>query len=145
MTYAGTHQGEAPSDDASRSELIEVARAWLEDDPDEQTRSELAEIIGRAEEGDDVARAELLDRFSGMLEFGTAGLRGPLGAGPNRMCRSVVIRAAAGLTAYLTDSVDTPLVVVGHDARYNSDVFAKWFVPGKQVAPGSYRRDPAAS
>ncbi|KAB7741973.1 phospho-sugar mutase [Nostocoides sp. F2B08] len=125
MTYSGTHQGEAPSEDASRSELIEVARAWLEDDPDERTREELTGIIARVEEGDDVARAELLDRFSGMLEFGTAGLRGRLGAGPNRMCRSVVIRAAAGLIAYLTESVDSPLVAVGHDARYNSDVFAR--------------------
>ncbi|MGA8048415.1 MAG: phospho-sugar mutase [Dermatophilaceae bacterium] len=125
MTYAGTHQGDAPSKDATRAELVSVARAWLEDDPDERTREELDQIIARAEEGDDTAHAELLDRFSGMLEFGTAGLRGRLGAGPNRMCRSVVIRAAAGLTAYLKESVDSPLVVVGHDARHNSDVFAR--------------------
>ena len=125
MTYAGTHQGEAPSEDASRTELIEVARAWLEDDPDERTREELAGIIARAEEGDESTNAELLDRFSGMLEFGTAGLRGRLGAGPNRMCRAVVIRAAAGLVAHLKESSETPLVVVGHDARHNSDVFAR--------------------
>ena len=60
-----------------------------------------------------------------MLEFGTAGLRGALGAGPNRMNRSVVIRAAAGLTAYLQASKPEPFVVVGFDARYNSDVFAR--------------------
>src|SRR5450756_115009 len=59
-----------------------------------------------------------------MLEFGTAGLRGALGAGPNRMNRSVVIRAAAGLTAYLKETEPQPLVVIGLDARHNSDVFA---------------------
>ena len=57
-----------------------------------------------------------------MLEFGTAGLRGALGAGPNRMNRAVVLRAAAGLTAYLLERTDRPLVVVGYDARHNSDV-----------------------
>ena len=60
-----------------------------------------------------------------MLEFGTAGLRGALGAGPNRMNRAVVIRAAAGLTAYLQASTPEPFVVVGYDARRNSDVFAR--------------------
>ena len=60
-----------------------------------------------------------------MLEFGTAGLRGALGAGPNRMNRAVVLRAAAGLTAYLLERADRPLVVVGYDARHNSDVFAR--------------------
>jgi phosphomannomutase len=62
-----------------------------------------------------------------MLEFGTAGLRGALGAGPNRMNRSVVMRAAAGLTAYLANEggLENPTVVIGFDARYNSDVFAR--------------------
>ena len=66
--------------------------------------------------------------WPGLLEFGTAGLRGALGAGPNRMNRSVVIRAAAGLTAYLKDegrAGESPTVVIGFDARYNSDVFAR--------------------
>ena len=63
--------------------------------------------------------------MSGLLQFGTAGLRGALGAGPNRMNRSVVIRAAAGLTAYLKKSVAEPFVVIGFDARFNSDVFAR--------------------
>ncbi len=62
--------------------------------------------------------------MSGMLEFGTAGLRGRLGGGPNRMNRAVVIRAAAGLTAYLRTLDPEPFVVVGYDARTNSDVFA---------------------
>jgi phosphomannomutase len=100
--------------------LLDRARAWLEDDPDEVTREELARLV---EAGDE---AELADRFAGFLQFGTAGLRGALGAGPNRMNRVVVIRAAAGLTAYLQELVDpAPTVVIGFDARYNSDVFAR--------------------
>lgn len=137
MTYSAHHQGDALSDEAARSELIDVAQTWLEDDPDEDTREELDILISRAREGDPNGYAHLLSRFSGMLEFGTAGLRGELGAGPNRMNRSVVIRAAAGLTRFLEeDYLSTPdgasdeaplapLVVVGFDARRNSDVFAR--------------------
>ena len=105
--------------------LLADARAWAADDPDGQTRAELEAVIGAAEGGDEAARADLADRFSGLLEFGTAGLRGALGAGPNRMNRAVVIRAAAGLTAYLKSSVERPFVVIGYDARINSDVFAR--------------------
>ncbi|HQY34772.1 MAG TPA: phospho-sugar mutase, partial [Actinotalea sp.] len=72
------------------------------------------------------------DRFSGILEFGTAGLRGALGGGPHRMNRAVVIRAAAGLVHYLRDAMaqggptaEGPRVVIGYDARTNSDVFAR--------------------
>ena len=71
------------------------------------------------------AGAELADAMAGMLEFGTAGLRGKLGGGNNRMNRAVVIRAAAGLTAYLKTLRPEPFVVVGFDARTNSDVFAR--------------------
>ncbi|CAN7461593.1 phospho-sugar mutase [Terrabacter sp. LjRoot27] len=108
--------------------LYAAARAWRDDDPDPTTRDELDAVLARATEGDADAAADLADRMSGLLEFGTAGLRGALGAGPNRMNRSVVIRAAAGLTAYLKDEGrcgDAPTVVVGYDARYNSDVFAR--------------------
>jgi phosphomannomutase len=125
MMYAGAHQGETLTEDGSRAELVQVARAWLADDPDEDTREELDVVIDRAEGGDGSAVDDLFDRFSGMLEFGTAGLRGRLGAGPNRMNRAVVIRAAAGLTAYLKERLDSPLVVVGFDARRKSDVFAE--------------------
>jgi phosphomannomutase len=108
--------------------LYAAARAWRDDDPDPTTRDELDAVLARAADGDDEAGADLADRMSGLLEFGTAGLRGALGAGPNRMNRSVVIRAAAGLTAYLKDegrAGEAPTVVVGYDARYNSDVFAR--------------------
>ena len=81
----------------------------------------------RRAEGDEAAAADLADRMPGLLEFGTAGLRGALGAGPNRMNRSVVIRAAAGLTGIPPGRGRrrAPTVVVGYDARYNSDVFAR--------------------
>ena len=105
--------------------LLAVARAWAADDPDPVTRAELGGVIEQAEAGDVAAVEDLADRMSGLLEFGTAGLRGALGAGPNRMNRSVVIRAAAGLTAYLKTLSDSPLVIVGYDARSNSDVFAR--------------------
>ena len=105
-------------------ELLERATSWRDDDPDAATRAELDAVIAAAAAGDAEAGADLADRFVGMLEFGTAGLRGALGAGPNRMNRSVVIRAAAGLTAYLKETQPHPLVVIGLDARHNSDVFA---------------------
>lgn len=102
------------------SELIARAQAWLAEDPDPETREELAKLID-AEDTE-----ELAARFSGTLQFGTAGLRGELGAGPMRMNRSVVIRAAAGLAAYLKDKGRTGgLVVVGYDARHKSADFAR--------------------
>ncbi|WP_419997394.1 phospho-sugar mutase [Streptomyces boninensis] len=95
------------------------AKAWLAEDPDPDTREELAQLI---EAGDEAAVAE---RFGGTLQFGTAGLRGALGAGPMRMNRAVVIRAAAGLAAYLKQQGhDGGLVVIGYDARYKSADFA---------------------
>jgi phosphomannomutase len=104
--------------------LFERATSWRDDDPDEATRAELDAVLEAARSGDAGAGADLADRFVGMLEFGTAGLRGALGAGPNRMNRAVVIRTAAGLTAYLQETSPEPLVVIGRDARHNSDVFA---------------------
>ncbi|MFD3700569.1 phospho-sugar mutase [Streptomyces sp. NPDC058646] len=103
-----------------QDDLITRAQAWLAEDPDPETAAELAKLI---EAGD---TAELADRFSGTLQFGTAGLRGEIGAGPMRMNRSVVIRAAAGLAAYLKAQGHAGgLVVVGYDARYKSADFAR--------------------
>ena len=115
----GVRMPSAPAD------LLTAARAWAQDDPDPVTRAELDAVIAAAQAGDEAAADDLADRFAGLLEFGTAGLRGALGAGPNRMNRSVVIRAAAGLTAYLKTQTQEPVVVIGFDARFNSDVFAR--------------------
>jgi phosphomannomutase len=109
---------------APLADLLAAARAWAADDPDAVTRAELDALASAAEAGDEAATTELADAMAGMLEFGTAGLRGHLGGGPNRMNRAVVIRAAAGLTAYLKTLDPEPFVVVGFDARTNSDVFA---------------------
>ncbi|MGW1200938.1 phospho-sugar mutase [Streptomyces sp. NPDC002536] len=101
-------------------DLIAQARTWLAEDPDPETRDELAKLI----DAEDLA--ELGARFAGTLQFGTAGLRGELGAGPMRMNRSVVIRAAAGLAGYLKKQGHTGgTVVVGYDARYKSADFAR--------------------
>ena len=113
-------------DDDALHRLTALATAWRDDDPDPRTRAALDELVARAAGGDDIARAGLADAFAGTLEFGTAGLRGALGPGPNRMNRAVVVRAAAGLAAYLRAHVPgTPHVVVGFDARTDSDVFAR--------------------
>lgn len=102
-----------------QQDIVTRARAWLDEDPDSDTRAELAALI---DAGDLDALAE---RFSGTLQFGTAGLRGELGAGPMRMNRAVVIRAAAGLAAYLkARGQGEGLVVIGYDARYKSTDFA---------------------
>ncbi|HEY1278440.1 MAG TPA: hypothetical protein VGF22_02120, partial [Acidimicrobiales bacterium] len=102
-------------------DLTARAEAWLAADPDPETRAELRGLI----DGGD--RDALAARFSGRLEFGTAGLRGELGAGPMRMNRVVVRRAAAGLARWLLDTDPAAAergVVIGFDGRHNSDVFA---------------------
>ncbi|MCH0563855.1 phospho-sugar mutase [Streptomyces sp. MUM 136J] len=101
-------------------DVMAQAKAWLAEDPDPETRDELARLI---DAGD---AAELAARFSGTLQFGTAGLRGELGAGPMRMNRAVVIRAAAGLASYLRkNGQEGGLVVIGYDARHKSADFAR--------------------
>ncbi|NUP52384.1 MAG: phospho-sugar mutase [Catenulispora sp.] len=112
--------------DAISAALFAAARAWLAEDPDPATRAELADLLEGAESGDPVAYGYLEDRFDGRLQFGTAGLRGELGAGPNRMNRVTVLRAAAGLAAHLTEQHGTGQVVaIGYDARHNSRRFAE--------------------
>ncbi len=110
----------------SSDDLHARAERWIADDPDETTREELRAILSRP----DVGATDLDDRFAGTLEFGTAGLRGVLGAGPNRMNRAVVARATWGLARELLAGVDgsatlaTRTVVVGGDARRLSREFA---------------------
>ncbi|MFH8254494.1 phospho-sugar mutase [Streptomyces roseolus] len=104
----------------TQDDLLARAQAWLAEDPDSETREELGALLDRGETD------ELAVRFAGTLQFGTAGLRGELGAGPMRMNRSVVIRAAAGLAAYLRkEGRAGGLVVIGYDARYKSEDFAR--------------------
>ena len=104
--------------------LLDDARAWADADPDDDTRTELRELIASAEGGDAAALAELEDAFAGTLQFGTAGLRGKLGPGPNRMNLVVVARAAAGFARYLGER-GGGAVVIGYDARSKSDLFAR--------------------
>ena len=108
--------------------LLHRARAWMAEDPDPQTRAELETVVADVTAGG--PSDDLADRFRGTLEFGTAGLRGALGAGSNRMNRIVVLRAAAGLAAYLRQlerhgQSGQQSVVIGYDARPNSEVFAR--------------------
>ena len=102
--------------------------AWIDQDPDLETVAELRALLEASQAGDEHAQAEITDRFSTRLSFGTAGLRGAIAAGPNRMNRVVVIQAAAGLARYLlahAQAGKTPSVVIGFDGRKNSEVFAR--------------------
>nr|WP_319459022.1 phospho-sugar mutase [Micromonospora sp. RTP1Z1] len=113
-------------------ELRERARRWLDDDPDPISRDELRAIL----DGLPASAPELADRFAGPLTFGTAGLRGPLRAGPNGMNLAVVTQAAAGLVGWLADQCGTGPLVIGYDARYGSRAFAERTA---QVATGAGR------
>ena len=100
--------------------LFERAERWLAHDPDPGARAELAALMERART-DDAARVDLGERFAGPLEFGTAGLRGLLGAGESRMNRAVVRRTSFGLGEYLlaqTPDARARGVVVGYDGRH---------------------------
>jgi phosphomannomutase len=101
------------------AQLRERAERWLNDDPDPVTRKELRALLDQP----DPSKTDLADRFAASLEFGTAGLRGVLGAGPNRMNRAVVARATWGLAQHVLASVPGAAqrgVVVGGDARHLS-------------------------
>src|SRR3984957_12471823 len=120
----------------SEGELRGAVEGWIADDPDARDRAELQELLDRAFGGaagdsdaagvsDSGALAELRDRFAGRLEFGTAGLRGVVAAGPNRMNRAVVRAATAAVAGWLLGSAGGGLrVVVGCDARHRSAEFA---------------------
>lgn len=105
--------------------LIERAQQWADHDPDPVTAEELGSLVQAAREGDQDAELELARAMNGPLQFGTAGLRGEIGAGESRMNLAVVIRATAGLCAVLLKHAPrTPRVVIGCDARYGSVDFA---------------------
>ncbi len=107
--------------------LVESALAWMAQDPDSETRDELAALLRRVGSSLPGAAEELRSRFGSRLAFGTAGLRGELAAGPNRMNRVLVSQAAAGLAAFLLERAHPgtrPSVVIGYDGRKNSRVFA---------------------
>lgn len=111
-----TARGDAPS-------LEEKARAWIADDPDDGDRRELEQLLGADTRE---ARSELEDRFSDRLHFGTAGLRGAVAAGPNRMNRAVVRAATAAVAAWLASRDPASRergVVLGRDARHGSAAF----------------------
>ncbi len=108
------------------AELISAIELWIDQDPDAVTRTELQTLLDQAHSGEPKAIAELTDAFRAPLEFGTAGLRGKLGGGPNRMNRVVVIQAAAGLAQYLTNNgLLGQAVAIGFDGRFSSDIFAQ--------------------
>ncbi|MER7863649.1 phospho-sugar mutase [Amycolatopsis japonica] len=108
------------------SDLRDRAFRWIADDPDDDSRVELQNILARAMGGEAGAADELADRMAGPLEFGTAGLRGPVRAGPNGMNVAVVTRTTAGVAAWLTAQGHSGgVVVVGRDARHGSEAFAK--------------------
>ncbi|HUZ35805.1 MAG TPA: phospho-sugar mutase [Streptosporangiaceae bacterium] len=115
------------------ADLRDRVEAWIGQDPDPGDRGELRALLATcAAQGEpaQAAQAELADRFAGRLQFGTAGLRGTVGAGPNRMNRAVVRAATAALAGWLhehgpgTDDTAPMTVVIGCDARHRSSGFA---------------------
>ena len=100
------------------AELKEEVLAWIEDDPDPKTKAQLQQWL------DSDRAAELSACFQGFLEFGTAGLRGPLGPGPSRMNRAVVSKTAYGIAQFMLKN-SLKSIVIGRDARYGSEDFTR--------------------
>lgn len=98
--------------------LVTEVAAWIADDPDPKTAAQLQSLLNSGNE------SELRKYFNGFLQFGTAGLRGPIGPGPSCMNNAVVGRTAAGLVAYMKERGLTS-VVIGRDARHGSEDFTQ--------------------
>ncbi|WP_431945453.1 phospho-sugar mutase [Micromonospora marina] len=120
------------ADTTDLDDLRGRAERWLADDPDPADRAELRAVL----DGLPATAADLADRFAGPLTFGTAGLRGPLRAGPNGMNLAVVTQAAAGLVGWLAAQGGEGPLVIGYDARRGSRAFAERTA---QVATGAGR------
>lgn len=126
MTDDVTEETELSMSGSTIEDLVRAAQAWAEHDPDETTARRLRALADGALEGNEAAAADLASRFTGPLQFGTAGLRGAVGAGESRMNVAVVTRATAGLAAWLTETVGAgPRVVLGCDARHGSSDFLR--------------------
>ncbi|MFI7216062.1 phospho-sugar mutase [Micromonospora maritima] len=120
------------ADTTDLDDLRARAESWLADDPDPADRDELRAVL----DGLPGTAGDLTDRFAGPLTFGTAGLRGPLRAGPNGMNLAVVTQAAAGLVGWLAAQGGEGPLVIGYDARRGSRAFAERTA---QVATGAGR------
>ncbi|MEU1685626.1 phospho-sugar mutase [Micromonospora sp. NPDC005707] len=120
------------ADTTDLDDLRARAERWLDDDPDPADQDELRAVLA----GLPGSAPELADRFAGPLTFGTAGLRGPLRAGPNGMNLAVVTQAAAGLIGWLAAQGGEGPLVIGYDARHGSRAFAERTA---QVATGAGR------
>ncbi|HKP05888.1 MAG TPA: phospho-sugar mutase, partial [Microbacterium sp.] len=122
------------------ADVLASAHAWLAQDPDGETRAELRALIEAAESGNPAALEDLEDRFSARLAFGTAGLRGALGAGSNRMNRVLVAQAAAGLAAYVREKAGLP--PVGVEAASASDDMDADAATDTDAAPAAHGGTP---
>ena len=108
--------------------VVRAAEAWLALDPDAVTRAETQALLDAAATGEAKAVEDLANRFTGRLQFGTAGIRAAMGAGPQRMNRLVVRQTAAGVAADLLATVPDAAsrgVVIGGDARHGSKEFVE--------------------
>jgi phosphomannomutase len=115
--------------DLSMTTLLERAETWLAHDPEAGTRAELGALIERTKAGDAAASQDLAERFVGPLEFGTAGLRGVIGAGESRMNVAVILRTTFGLGTYLLNDPEANVkvrgIAIGYDGRRFSREFAE--------------------
>ena len=108
--------------------ILNRAEAWKAIDPNPKNQIEITDLIKQAQDSNDFT--ELQHRFSGRLHFGTAGLRGAIGAGPHRMNQVLIRWVSLGLADYLNQTLKSthdhaPKVVIAYDARDQSDAFAQ--------------------